>query len=80
MAIIEVRGVSKTYHDAAGDGVIRTLDKISLAPRQTLCLVEAEGRRFLVANSPQCAPAFYPLESREFRTPNARVNGRRASW
>ena len=37
------------------------LERISIAPRQTLSLVEAEGRRFLVATSPQGSPAFYPL-------------------
>jgi flagellar biogenesis protein FliO len=38
------------------------LERISLAPRQSLALVEAEGRRFLVATSPEGAPAFYPLD------------------
>jgi Flagellar biosynthesis protein, FliO len=39
------------------------VERITLAPRQTLALVEAEGRRFLVASSAEGAPAFYPLES-----------------
>ena len=56
------------------------LDRISLAPRHDVCLIEAEGRRFLVANSPQSAPAFYPLESREPRTGNPYANRRRISW
>jgi flagellar biogenesis protein FliO len=38
------------------------LERIALAPRQSLALVEAEGRRFLVATSPQDAPVFYPLD------------------
>ncbi len=38
------------------------LERISLAPRQSLALVEAEGRRFLVATSPEGAPAFYSLD------------------
>ena len=38
------------------------LERIQLAPRQSLALVEAEGRRFLVATSPEGAPAFYPLD------------------
>ena len=37
------------------------LERIALAPRQSLALVEAEGRRFLVATSPEGAPAFYAL-------------------
>ena len=45
------------------------LERIALAPRQSLALVEAEGRRFLVATSPEGAPAFYALdgEVRPFR-------------
>lgn len=38
------------------------LDRITLAPRQSLALVEAEGRRILVATSAEGGPAFYPLE------------------
>ena len=38
------------------------LERIALAPRQSLSLVEAEGRRFLVATSPEGAPAFYALD------------------
>ena len=37
------------------------IERISLAPRQTLSLVEAEGQKFLVATSPDGTPAFYPL-------------------
>ena len=32
------------------------VERITLAPRQTLALVEAEGRRFLVASSAACLP------------------------
>jgi hypothetical protein len=54
------------------------LERISLAPRQTLALVEAEGRRFLVASSPEGSPAFYPLD----RPASGSGNGRRGriSW
>jgi flagellar biogenesis protein FliO len=38
------------------------LERISLAPRQSLALIEAEGRRFLVATSAEGAPVFYPLD------------------
>jgi flagellar biogenesis protein FliO len=41
---------------------LELIERITLAPRQSLALVEAEGRRFLVATSPEGAPAFYPLE------------------
>lgn len=40
------------------------VERITLAPRQTLSLVEAEGRRFLIASSAEGAPAFYPLDGR----------------
>ena len=40
------------------------VERIALAPRQSLALVEAEGRRFLVATSPEGAPAFYALDDR----------------
>jgi flagellar biogenesis protein FliO len=46
------------------------LERIALAPRQSLALVEAEGRRFLVATSPEGAPAFYALDG-EIRTSRA---------
>lgn len=41
---------------------LELLERITLAPRQSLALVEAEGRRFLVATSAEGAPAFYPLD------------------
>jgi len=40
------------------------VERITLAPRQSLSLVEAEGRRFLVATSVEGAPAFYALDER----------------
>ena len=38
------------------------VERIALAPRQSLVLVEAEGRKILVATSPEGAPAFFPLD------------------
>jgi flagellar biogenesis protein FliO len=43
---------------------LELVERIALAPRQSLALVEAEGRRFLVATSPEGAPAFYALDER----------------
>ncbi|HEY2466655.1 MAG TPA: flagellar biosynthetic protein FliO [Terracidiphilus sp.] len=37
------------------------VERINLAPRQTLVLIEADGERLLVATSPDGSPAFYPL-------------------
>jgi flagellar biogenesis protein FliO len=39
------------------------VERISLAPRQSLALIEAEGRRFLVATSQEGTPCLYPLGS-----------------
>ncbi|MDR3774252.1 MAG: flagellar biosynthetic protein FliO [Terracidiphilus sp.] len=41
---------------------LAVLERITLAPRQTLALVEAEGRRFLVATSQEGTPAFHALD------------------
>jgi Flagellar biosynthesis protein, FliO len=43
---------------------LQLLERISLAPRQSLALVEAEGRLLLVATSVDGGSAFYPLDSR----------------
>jgi len=40
------------------------LERITLAPRQSLALIEADGRRFLIATSAEGAPAFYPLDQK----------------
>jgi flagellar biogenesis protein FliO len=64
------------------------LERITLAPRQSLVLVEAEGRRLLVATSAEGAPAFYPLDgpcgwmaTKGVSHRSDRVNrGRRISW
>jgi len=41
---------------------LELLDRIALAPRQSLALIEAEGRRILVATSAEGAPAFFSLQ------------------
>jgi hypothetical protein len=43
---------------------LELVERIALAPRQSLSLIEAEGRRFLVATSAEGSPAFYPLDER----------------
>lgn len=60
---------------------LELLERVTLAPRQSLALVEAEGRRFLVATSPEGAPAFYPLDG--LSAAHARAAARpvaRVSW
>lgn len=61
------------------------LERITLAPRQSLALVEAEGRRFLVATSPEGGPAFYALDQRAGAATSVRSTGpvrpaARVSW
>jgi flagellar biogenesis protein FliO len=55
------------------------IEKISLAPKQSLALVEAEGRRFLVASSADGAAAFYPVENAVPKRPN-RTAKARVAW
>jgi len=54
------------------------LERITLAPRQSLALVEAEGRRLLVATSSEGAPTFYALDDRSRAA--ARPSSARVSW
>ncbi len=53
------------------------LERVSLAPRHSLALVEAEGRRFLVATSTEGGPVFYALDGQEG---SARPRASRVSW
>lgn len=48
---------------------LSVVERITLAPRQTLALIEADGQRLLVATSPDGAPAFYPLNGPSSRRP-----------
>ena len=56
---------------------LELLERITLAPRQSLALVEAEGRRFLVATSAEGGPAFYALDSQPRPAPH---RAPRVSW
>jgi flagellar biosynthesis protein FliO len=49
---------------------LELLERLALAPRQSLALIEADGRRILVATSAEGGPAFYPLDR------DTQVNGR----
>jgi flagellar biogenesis protein FliO len=53
---------------------LELLEHITLAPRQSLALVEAEGRRFLVATSPEGASAIYALDEHRHSNLVARSN------
>jgi flagellar biogenesis protein FliO len=41
---------------------LQLVERIALGPRQSLALIDAEGRRILVATSAEGGPAFYPLD------------------
>jgi flagellar biogenesis protein FliO len=59
------------------------LERITLGPRQTLSLVEADGRRLLIATSPEGSPAFYSLDKTSTRTTrslDSRTRAGRTSW
>ena len=56
------------------------VERISLAPRQSLALVEAEGRRFLIATSVEGTPAFFALDDRTGRGPQSTSSRARVSW
>ena len=57
------------------------LERIALAPRQSLALVEAEGRRILVATSAEGGPAFYALDRGERPAPRSSAHrSSRVSW
>ncbi len=58
------------------------VERIALAPRQSLALVEVEGRRLLVATGPEGAPAFYALETRGPRSSHDASSGHsgRIAW
>lgn len=59
------------------------LERITLAPRQTVALIEADGRRLLIATSSEGAPAFYALDdaaSLAVRSNGLRNRAARVSW
>lgn len=54
--------VGKIRGGERGRPCLALVERISLGPRQSLALVEAGGRRILVATSAEGAAAFYPLD------------------
>lgn len=47
---------------------LAVVERISLAPRQIVALIEADGQRLLVATSPDGAPVFFDLKSAAHRS------------
>ena len=52
-------------------------ERLVLAPRQHLALVEADGRRFLIATASDGTPVFHALDGAPKPRP---AQGRRISW
>jgi hypothetical protein len=46
---------------------LTVIERVTVAPRQSLLLVEADGQRVLVATSPDGTPAIFPLDSTRTR-------------
>ncbi len=73
--------LGKLRRTRAREPRLALIERISLAPKHSLALVEAEGRRFLVASSADGAAAFYPIEDAR---PNAagrkRAAKARVAW
>lgn len=72
------RGIGRSSSRGSGRGTrpaprLTLVERIALAPRQQLALVEAEGRRLLVATSPDGAPTFYALDGSGQIVPGARA-------
>jgi len=64
---------------------LAVLERITLAPQQSLTLIEASGQRLLVATSADGTPAFYPVGGRGRQTAvqgkaPAKVSWGRVSW
>lgn len=56
--------VNRLRHVRGAKPRMALVERITLGPRQTLAMVEADGRRILVATSPEGGPAFMALDER----------------
>ncbi len=55
--------VERLHRHAPKQPRLALVERISLAPRQTLALIEADGQRLLVATTPEGASTFFPLKA-----------------
>lgn len=76
--------VARLHRPQARAARLAVIERITLAPRQSLALIEAEGRKLLVATSPDGAPSFYPLDVGQASTctqpPGRSAPTTRISW
>ena len=59
---LAARLVARLSKRAIKETRLMVVERISLAPRQIVALIEADGQRLLVATSPDGAPVFFPLK------------------
>jgi flagellar biogenesis protein FliO len=55
--------LGRLRRDPMAQARLKVIERISLANKHSLALIEAEGRRFLVATSQEGAASLYPLDS-----------------
>ncbi len=60
--------LSRLRRHAIKEPRLVVVERISLAPRQIVALIEADGQRLLVAISPDGAPVFFHLKSAAHRS------------
>ena len=74
--------LGRLRHAQRADDRLKLIQRIQVAPKQGLALVEVEGRRLLLATGSDGAPAFFPLEHPPLAGPvrASRMSGRRISW
>ena len=59
---LAARLIARLHQRSIQEARLVVVERISLAPRQIVALIEADGQRLLVATSPEGAPVFFPLK------------------
>jgi hypothetical protein len=74
--------LDRVRHRPRPQSRLTVLERIALAPRHSLALIEAEGRKLLVATSQDGAPVFYALDAagRQGNASRPRKPAGRLSW
>ena len=74
--------LGRLRHAQRADDRLKLIQRIQVAPKQGLALVEVEGRRLLLATGSDGAPAFFPLEHPPLAGPvrASRMSRGRISW
>jgi hypothetical protein len=70
---LAARLVARLRQRAIKEARLMVVERISLAPRQIVALIEADGQRLLVATSPDGAPVFFPLKPAAARSTTKRA-------